>query len=505
MDKIYNYINKNKWVEWVLFLGVFWLFIVHLHLNRGLDDMIPGYHYWRKLDTYSQILNYYHNGLNFFDHSIYFNQMESGGKAVAEFPLFYYFIAIQLKIFGNHDVILKINWLIVLCLGMFSLFKIALHYTKNHLLSLIVPLSLFLSPVFTVYCIEYLPDPIAMSFSFMGLYFLIRYFDKGKSVALVAALILISVSGLMKPFYLIPYIAFFIVFLGRKLLKREDILKYWFLVIPFVLIPLWFYYAGWYNSKVNSDYFLAASRPYWSIKPNILEQTNAKINDKWWPDYFHPTGLWTIIVLLAFSLAFLVKKNRKALAYLVFSLLGCVSFIILFYGMLKDHDYYIFPVLFIVPLIVLISLWLLSEFKRPKISYFIGGLAIALLYFSVSYSWEIRQGRLKSHLVNATDQFRNYIDLSPFLERNGISENDLIIAWSDKSPSYALSLLNRKGWSGFQTFYERMQVSELMDMGAQYMVVNESLPLKRDSVSLEGINMTYLADTNQIYLYKLSK
>ncbi len=55
--------------------------------------MIPGYHYWRKTDTYAQIMNYYFNGLNFFDHGIYYNQMNSGGKAVAEFPLFYYCVA----------------------------------------------------------------------------------------------------------------------------------------------------------------------------------------------------------------------------------------------------------------------------------------------------------------------------------------------------------------------------------------------------------------------------
>ena len=171
MDNFQAYISRNKWVEWVLFIGIFWLFIVNLHLNRGLSDMIPGYHYWRKTDTYAQIMNYYYNGLNFFDHSVYYNQMGSGSEALAEFPLFYYLIAVQQKMFGNFDIIAKINWFVVLFFGQFALFKIGFLFTKNFVFSLIPPLFLFLSPIYTIYCLEYLPDPIALSFSFVGFYF----------------------------------------------------------------------------------------------------------------------------------------------------------------------------------------------------------------------------------------------------------------------------------------------------------------------------------------------
>jgi hypothetical protein len=80
-----------------------------------------------------------------------------------------------------------------------------------------------------------------------------------------------------------------------------------------------------------------------------------------------------------------------------------------------------------------------------------------------------------------------------------------VIAFSDKSPSYALMLLNRKGWSGFQTFYKPYTVVKLIDRGAKYMIVNESLSAKRDSVKLNGAHLEYVADTNNIYIYKLSK
>ncbi len=506
MDRITGYINKNKWLELLLFILVFWAFIVYLQLNRGMSDMIPGYHYWRKTDTYAQIMNYYYNGLNFFDHSIYFNQMGSNAKALAEFPLFYYCIAIQKKLLGNHDIILKINWLVVLFLGQFSLFKIALHYTKNYILSLVAPFLLFLSPVFTIYCLEYLPDPIALSFSFIGLYFLLLYNIKSKRSLLILALLFISLSGLMKPFFLIPYIAFVGVFIGRKIILKENILKHWFYLIPFGLIAGWFFYVGWYNASVNSHYFLSDLRPFWAIENMPFEAIKKKITEKWMPQYFHPTYLSILTGILGFNLVWRIKKYKHNVVYVLFSLLGTVMFIILFFNMLRDHDYYIFPILFLIPLT---AITLLKSFSDLNLSGYItsgiGLILIVFIFIDSDYSWNIRQNRLKSPNINSFHTFEDYIGLDQFLSKNSVNKNDLVIAYSDKSPSYALSLLNRKGWSGYQTFYRRMHVNELMARGADYLIINKNEPMMRDSVALEGVNMEYIADTNQIFIYKLVK
>ena len=507
MDKIQRYINQNQWVSWLLFIGVFWLFIVNLHLNRGLDDMITGYHYWRKTDTYAQIMNYYYNGLNFFDHGLFYNQMDSGGKAVGEFPLFYYVVAIQLKVFGPHAIIVKANWFVMLFLGMFSLFRIGMHYTKNMVMSLVVPFTLFLSPVFLAYCIDYLPDPIAMSFLFIGLFFLMNHFEKQQKNALTFALIFISLAGLTKPFFLIPYIAFVLVFFTTRLLKKEKISRYWILLLPFVLVLIWFYYVGWYNSKVNCENcFLTSIRPYWEIKPEILEKTNAKILNKWWPDYFHPIYLWVLLSALVLSIVVWFKSNKVINAFSILSVLGSAAFIVLLYGMLKDHDYYIFPVLFLAPLTALLIFYNLSQIKWPvAANYLVAAVVLVLLYADMQYAWAIRQQRLKSPGVNASGQFVNYQNLDHFLLKHDVQTNDFVVAFSDKCPNYALTLLNRKGWSGFQTFYKRIHLNELIDKGAKFLIINNALPPKRDSVALENINMEYLGDTNQIYLYKLSK
>ncbi|MFK8045340.1 MAG: ArnT family glycosyltransferase [Crocinitomicaceae bacterium] len=504
MDKVYDYIQKNKWIEWLLFAICFWLVIVHLHLNRGLGDMIPGYHYWRKTDTYAQILNYYYNGFNLFDHGIYFNQMESGGKAVAEFPLFYYLNALQLKIFGNHLIVLKINWLIVMFAGQFALYKIALHFVKNHMLALTVPLVLFLSPTYVIYTLEFLPDPIALHLGFVGLYFILKYHQSNKRKLLISALIFVTISGMMKPFFLIPFIAYLIVLSVNTAIKKEGFKQLLPLLLPFVFVGIWFLYMNWYNNKHGSHYFLSKLKPIWTDKdPNSIWE---KMQNKWLSTYFHPTYLNILAVLLVVGLAWGAWKNRIMAAFVLLAFLGATTYFLLLFGMLKQHDYYIFPVLFVAPVVVLIFWKLFSDSVSNNIvQYTLGLITIAFIYTSMHFSWFERQRRLKSKPINATHTFRPYQNLEPFLLRNGVQKNDLVIAFSDKSPSYALMLMNRRGWSGFQTMSRREKVTDLMDLGAQYIVVNQSLPPKRDSVSLEGVTLNYIADTNNVFIYKLTK
>ena len=90
-----------------------------------------------------------------------------------------------------------------------------------------------------------------------------------------------------------------------------------------------------------------------------------------------------------------------------------------------------------------------------------------------------------------------------FLIKNNVEETDYVIAYSDKSPSFALSLLKRKGWSGFQTKVKNKKVEKLIDMGASYLIINKNAPSLRDSVAIIGYTNYPIDDTNNIYLYDL--
>jgi len=504
-NHIKTYSNKS-WIQFLLFSGVIWLIFVHLHINRHLEDIIIGPHYWRKSDTFAQIMNYYYNGLNFFDHGIYFNQMDSNGKAVAEFPLIYWLIALQLKIFGKHLLIIKINYIVILFAGLFSVFKISNYFLKNMVLSLCVATLLFLSPIFTFYATAYLPDPLALNIICIGMWLLMIAIRKKTTKSLVLAMLIIGVAGMIKPFFLIPYIAFLVTVLVNLIVRKKDTITFnWLYIVPFVLVGTWFFYTNWYNASVGSDYFLSEARPIWNYSSQSIDKTWTRIIERWLPEYIHPNLLWPFIGLIAINLVWWKKGLTSHNIYYLFSVLGCFSFIILFFNMFEHHDYYIFPLFFILPLTIgLFVLKIVDTINSKWFGYIFGIALLVPLFLGLNNTWDITEARRKTPWINSKHMFENYQGLDYFLLKNGVQESDLIFAFSDKSPSFALSLMDRKGWSGFQTKPNKFELPELIDQGAAYLIMNKNAPLLQNDSIISNQYLDYpIDDTNNIYLYDL--
>ena len=501
---IFKTILNNSIFQFFFISGLVWLVFVHLHINRHIQDIILGPHYWRKSDTYAQIINYYHNGLNFFDHSIYFNKMNSNGKAVAEFPLFYYFVAIQLKIFGNYALIIKINWIIVLMFGIFSVFKISLYFIKNFLLSVVVSMLLFLSTVFCFYSVDYLPDPIALNFSFIGLWLLIRYFDTNKNIMLYVGIFFISFSGMIKPFYLIPYIAFLCtVFFNQFIYKKTELKLKWIYTLPFLMVFMWFFYVSIYNTSVGSNYFLSETKPIWTASFQDIQEIWQRLTDFWFADYLNVVLFKVFMFSIIVNLLWWKKQYVLHNVYFIFSLIGVISYFLLMYIMLYDHDYYILPMVFIVVLSLgLILFKIKNSFNATGVN-LLAIILLLLIYFGLDDSYHLLQKRWNIDWRNSKSELTEYYNLEHFLIKNNVQPNDYVVMFSDFSPSYGLSIVNRQGWSGFQYMHHHKNIDEMIDEGAKFLIYNEKAKGYKDSILLEKYNDYFIDDTNAIYLYDL--
>ena len=499
-------ILKNNWFQFFAFSGLIWLVFIHLHINRHLEDIIIGPHFWRKSDTYAQVMNYYYNGLNFFDHSIYYNQLTSNAKAVGEFPLMYLLIALQLKIFGNSILLMKVNWIIALFGGLFSLYKISNYYLKNIFLSLTVAFILFLSSVFTFYAIDFLPDPFALNFMFIGLWFLLNYEIKPSTTFLISSLFFISFSGLIKPFFLIPFIAFICTKVILKfIVKHKSIKIHWAFLIPFILVLIWFQYTLWYNAHIGSDYFLSSTRPIWGYDTSEIHRIWLRITDEWLFEYFHENLITPLLLLIIVNLFWWTKGKISMQIFYVFSVIGILMFSLLFYSMFDNHDYYIFPILFIIPLALGMTLFKLKNIINN--TYFVSGLGIVILifmFFGMNNSWKLNQVYRKTNWISSKKEFTKYQNLEFFLQKNNVRQNTLVVTAADMSPSFALTLLNRKGWSGYQIKRSTISIEKMIDRGAEVLILNDIKPIRQaDSIKVIKYLNYPIDDTNHIFLYDL--
>lgn len=495
----------NVWVQFLLFSSSLWLVFVHLQINRYIKDGIIGLHYWRKSDTLSQIHNYYYNGLRFFDHSIYYNQLETAGKAVAEFPLFYYFVALQQTLFGPHEIIAKINWIVLLFFGLFALFKIANHFIKHFALSLLSALSIFLSPVFVFYAIDFLPDPVALNFLFIGLWFLLKSTCNNKKSTLISALIFLSIAGMVKPFFFIPYLAFLLLTVINQFWLKKQFCSFKFsYLIPLAFITLWFIYTNWYNNAVNTDYFLSKPRPIWKYSDQEVAKTWLAIQEKWLNVYLIPQFVIPFLVLVVTNLVWWTKETFFYTSYYLLCCIGCVLFFILFFNMFEHHDYYVYPLLFILPLTIGVFIYQLKKTIQKKwITHLLAFGLIILFTSALNTVWSINQARRKAPHLNSIHHFENYKNLDFFLAKNGVTPQSYVMAFSDKSPSFALSLMKRKGWSGFQTMTYQKNVQHYIDKGADFLIINRRVPTMSDSLAILGFTAYPIADSNDIVIYDL--
>ena len=263
------------------------------------------------------------------------------------------------KIFGNHLLILKLNWILILFTGLFSVFKIANHFLKHKGFSLLVATVLFLSPVFTFYSVAFLPDPLALNIAFVGLWFLLKSTLNTKSSTIILAMVFLSIAGMIKPFFLIPYLAFLCTVIFNQFLYKVKGFK-WLYLIPLMSVGIWFYYTNWYNSSVFSHYFLSEATPIWNNSEGNITQTWTAITDKWFKDYIHPTFFWILITMLCGNLIWWKKDQKEINLFFLFSVLGAIMFGLLFFNMLRYHDYYIYPILYLIPLTIGIFIYKMS-------------------------------------------------------------------------------------------------------------------------------------------------
>ena len=102
-------ILKNNTLYFLLVLILVSLFYYYPKIVLKRPESV---HKWRQSDCTSLALNYYQNGMNFFQpqtHNFTSDNDTSGYCATSEIPFVYYFVAILYKIFGIINLCIQIR------------------------------------------------------------------------------------------------------------------------------------------------------------------------------------------------------------------------------------------------------------------------------------------------------------------------------------------------------------------------------------------------------------
>jgi hypothetical protein len=242
--------------------------------------------------------------------------------------------------------------------------------------------------------------------------------------------------------------------------------------------------------------------------------------------FFNPYALGLLIVILIASIIYWKKVNKQLLVVTSVLLTGTIMFLVLFFGGLDYHEYFLIDVTIIIPFILLTFLSLIKNTSNRffKLGW-IKTAAAVLLLFMLNYNailtrmrfnpndsmvkknlpldkkildyWEYRHYDWEVHQ-------KKYEGIVPYIRGLGIKFEDKVISIPDETPNVSLTLLQQKGFTDYHYSANYQGVSQTkrkIILGAKYMIIEGKENLERKDVAPY---LKYkIGEYNGILIYRL--
>lgn len=490
-----NDLRMKKYLWHILF--VFALIVVSYYYNYHeiVFKRPQSVHKWRQSDCASIALNYYQNGMNFFQpetHNLTSDGGTSGKACTSEIPILYYTVAALYKVFGYNESVFRILNTLLFFLGLFYLFRLLRNILDDGFWAISLTILFFTSPVLIFYGNSFLSNSSSLAFSIVGWYYFFRFYKEGKQKWFVVSVLVFLFAATFKVTALFSLFAlggiFFVETFGITKLKKTTKLfnqtKSQLLLMGAAvgIVFFWIFYARYYNQKHDCTYFSTTVFPVWTIDRTEILNVLDNIRKVWLEHYFHLSVLIFLLVCLLFVIVF-YKKNLKLLNFALAIILSeAVVYVLLQFWTFKDHDYYTIDMYIIVVVIMASTFYILkTTFNKVFSSVLAKTVFAAFVLFNIYYAQKTNTERYEGWRNNFGELNDSY-SITSYMREIGISPNDTIISIPDQS-HVSLYLMNQKGWTEYKDArlnreepipYNRDSegIQNSIDNGAKYLVVN---------------------------------
>jgi hypothetical protein len=398
----------------------------------------------RQTDSLSFVYTYL-DGFDFF-HPANFNLSSQEGRAASEFPIFHYLHAVIIKVFSCDQSIIRILNLICVYFSLYYLTKTINYLLKRPFFAAFLAFLFYSSTVLVYYSFNFLPDPLALSFCFIGNYYVVLSLHENVPNTFLKASLFLILSSLIKPSFAIYMVAFFATscFSSKWALKNYSIA-----LICLLALVAWIIYVRLYNIQNNQHYYLTGVKPIWKNTSSEIDGVLGFVWNYWYSKYYYQSSIHLFLILLL-ALPFFIWKNfASALAkFTFFTLLGLVFYVLLFFIQFKDHDYYFIAMIPGVSILITYSLnCLLKLSSRKWLQILVISPVVIIALLSINYSRE----KLLDRMLNGIDK-QSLIGYrlkgsEKFIDSLGIDNHNKFLVLGDRSVNGSLFFLKRRGWT----------------------------------------------------------
>ncbi len=497
-----------------IFVIIFVLVAIIYNYHEILFLPPQSIHLWRQCDCLSQTMNYYQDGNLFLMPALHNLGNDGTGRAMSDFPIIYYLTAQIWHCTGPSESVMRIINLSIFIAALFMLFKTTELLLHDSYVALFIVFLLFSSPFLVYYANNFLMDVPAFSLALIGICFFERFYttSKGKHLCLFA--LFFAFAGLLKISALLGFFAvlgiFILELLGMKIRGRSKIFSSPRIqIIPFAVVLLvvfvWYFYARHYNATYNRGFFLTQVIPIWTLTTAEIQSVVHHLSDHFRWNYFRLEISYLILLFWILSLLFASRSSRVLTLLNLMLPAGVVAFGILFFDLLKDHDYYMINALIAIPIMVLGFVMMLKK-RLPSFyrSIFFRVLLVVILIHSIDFARRRIHGRYdpdswqnKSYVVEK----QQFLQLPEYFTALGIQPDDRVISLPDPSPNITLYMMNRKGWTNYNIWMNSNNIHEKIEMGADYLIISD--PHLLEMRQLQPFFHHKVGQLEHIYIFKL--
>ncbi len=454
------------------------------------------FHTFRQSDCLAYTKTYYQHNTGFFSPACY-NLLGKDGRVVSEFPVLYYLSAKLCQLFGFQYWIIR--GLTVLCYlaGLYYLFLCVRMWIKRTIPALFPVVILATSPFYFYYAVNFLPNVPAISFSFIGLYYLLRYQETFTRRYLLPATTFIVLATLLKPtdggLIWMAYIGVMAISYSKKKVDTQQILL---LIVSSVIVAAgivsWYLFVKNYNNTYGNNINLQGVYPIWDMTWNDIRLTFTERIMGLWRDSFQHLVL--LLFLCGCMVVYIVKWRSIdpfLRTFTLMILLGSVVYTILWYKAYGDHDYY--QLILVIPAVFVVTA-ALSYYSdsillqtNKKSQYATDIVLMALMIMSVYHNQSVQIDRYSDK--NSSWYNANVYEVEPYLRKIGITKDDIVLSVPDGSPNISLVAFGNKGYASDLFGKNNYTAAYGKKHGAKYMIIT---------------NREYIHDSNYIdYTTKL--
>lgn len=458
-DIVLQFLNRYHRIILFVFIP---LLSLAMHFKIFTWD-IQGTHAWRQTETQTMIRNFAEEDFNILNPRVN-NNGDGNDIFRMEFPLMQWIYAVFFKIFGDHIIISRIlTWLTGLfCI--FGFYRLCYGFTRSPVASLLCTWAFTMAPTFFFYTMNPMPDIMAFCFSIWGLVFFFRWVRHRQWKDIILSIIFFTLGTLVK----LPFIIYFSLIGGYEIIRlfrtRFQNVKEMLLVAILslaILSPA----LAWYIWVI----------PTWTgngIVQGLLALKASQVPELLSILWYNLTQVFPKLLLNLYTLPLFIlgvyfifrKRYYKRPLFPLFLIwaLAVIAYYLFEANMIdRWHDYYLFP---FVPEIFLIVLYAIHQLLQGK--RFIG-LALVLIlcilmpFQTAHYSY----GRWKIGAENHEDI--GFVKYKKEL-RNAVPDTSLVIVANDISPFIYLYHIHKKGWAVMNYWMWGDTLANRIKHGARY-------------------------------------